>query len=314
MKYLFQIMIIFLISACVKEVETDIPEHEPTLVVDGVIRTGEAPFVILSKSSDIYAATDLNSMLETFQSGASITVSDGTSSIVLDEVCANDLPPGAEQAFAEFFDLDVSELPSLELCIYTDITGNFMGEIGKTYSISIEFEDEIYEASSDILEPLPLDNLFWKEEEDAENFGFSWFTISDPPGQFDAYFWETKRINTNAEGEPLDQNFKPTFAPAFDDTFFDGLTFDFAFENPHNFDNSDLPAQQRGLYERGDTVVVRFSKIDEAVFDFMEKKYTQLQSGGSPFAAPINLPSNFNNGAKGVWAAYSPVYDTLVCE
>lgn len=314
MKYLLHISIVIILSACVKEVEVDIPQHEPSLVVDGVIRTDEVPFVILSKSSDIYAPTDLNSMLETYQNGATITVSDGINSIELDEVCANDLPPGAEQAFAEFFDLDASQLPSLELCIYTDISGNFIGEIGKTYSISIEFENEIYEATSKILEPLPLDSLFWKEEEDSENFGFSWFTISDPPGQFDAYFWETKRINKNDEGEPLDQSFKPAFAPAFDDTFFDGLTFDFAFENPHNFDDSDLPVQQRGLYERGDTVVVRFSKIDEAVFDFMEKKYTQLQSGGSPFAAPINLPSNFNNGAKGVWAAFSPVYDTLICE
>jgi hypothetical protein len=45
----------------------------------------------------------------------------------------------------------------------------------------------------------------------------------------------------------------------------------------------------------------------------MEKKYTQLFSAGNPFATPTNIPSNIKGGAMGVWAGYSPRFDTLIC-
>ena len=47
--------------------------------------------------------------------------------------------------------------------------------------------------------------------------------------------------------------------------------------------------------------------------EYMEKKYTQMYSAGNPFATPINLPTNIVGGALGIWAGYSPWYDTLIC-
>jgi hypothetical protein len=44
-----------------------------------------------------------------------------------------------------------------------------------------------------------------------------------------------------------------------------------------------------------------------------EKKYNQIFSGGSPFGEPTNIPTNIEGGALGIWVAYSPWVDTLVC-
>lgn len=300
-------------SNCSKEVNIDIPSHEEKLVVDGRIETDGFPVVLLSKSNDIYGETDANQVLQNFESGAVVAVSDGTNEVVLNEICSNNLPPAIAEAFASFFGIEESELGNFDLCLYTTTNPAVKGVVGKTYTLNISHEGKNYEASTTLLPPVPLDAIYWKEDPDNPDNGFCWATLSDPAGQEDAYYWEAKRIHVNEEGNPTDELFQNTFNPAIKDDFFDGLTFDFAYENPQGFSDESLAENERGYYQRQDSVVVKFSKIDIDVYDFMEKKYNQLQTGGSPFATPLNLPSNVSNGARGVWAGYSTTYDTLYC-
>ena len=314
MKKLIYIAILStMISSCTKEVLVDIPESEEKLVVDGRIETGEPPVILLTRSNNIYDETSGNLLLESLVSGATVTVSDGSNSVVLDEICSQSLPPGTEEAIASFLNIDPQELEDVNICFYSTTNTAIYGQIGKTYNLEIDFEGEQYNSTTQILQPHILDSLYWKEDPDNPDNGYSWMTLTDPAGQFDAYFWECRRINLSGDGEPIDDRYRTTFNPAFDDAFFDGLTFDFAYENPFNF-NQETPPEERGFYQRGDTVVVKFSKINKPVYEFMEMKYTQLQTGGSPFATPSNLPSNISNGALGVWAGYSPNYDTLICD
>lgn len=314
MKKLIYIAILStVILSCTKEVLVDIPESEEKLVVDGRIETGEPPVILLTRSNNIYDETSGNLLLESLVSGATVTVSDGSNSVVLDEICSQSLPPGTEEAIASFLNIDPEELENVNICFYSTTNTAIYGQVGKTYNLDIDFEGEQYNSTTQILQPHILDSLYWKEDPDNPDNGYSWMTLTDPAGQFDAYFWECRRINLNSDGEPIDDRYRTTFNPAFDDAFFDGLTFDFAYENPFNF-NQETPPEERGFYQRGDTVVVKFSKINKPVYEFMEMKYTQLQTGGSPFATPSNLPSNISNGALGVWAGYSPNYDTLICD
>jgi hypothetical protein len=115
-------------------------------------------------------------------------------------------------------------------------------------------------------------------------------------------------------GNERDALFTTTFNPVFDDEFFNGTTFDFPYENPMSFGNPSIPAQYRGYYKKGDSVVIRFSRIDRDVYEYFEKKYVQINNGGSPFSVPANIPSNIKGGALGIWAGYSPHYDTLICK
>lgn len=301
--------LILLISSCTKEVTVDIPGYEEKIVIDGRIETGQPPIVLLSRSKEVYAPTDVDAFLNGYISGAVVTVSDGTTTVVLDEICSDNLPPGTEELAAAMLGIPVDQLQNYSICAYTTFNTAVWGQVGKTYTLTVSFEGKTYSAQTRIMNPTALSSLYWQPEPGLTNHGFSWATLSDPGGQFDAYFWEANIIG-NAFGDTTETGYTPTYSPVIDDEFFDGLTFDFWYENPFGFDNT--PDSIRGMYSLGDTVVIKFSKIDPTVYEFYEKKYAQLQTAGNPFATPTNIPTNLSNGALGIWAGFSPTFDTLV--
>lgn len=300
------------ISSCTKEVTIDIPGYEEMLVIDGRIETNQPPFVLLSTSKEVYAPTDLNSFLNGFISGATVTVSDGTTTVVLDEICSDNLPPGSEPTVAALLGVPESELANYHICGYTTFNSAIWGQVGKTYDLTVEYDGQTFTASTTIVQPTYLNSVFWKPDEGYTDRGYSWANLTDQAGQFDAYKWEVKRIATDTAGNPVDNNFTPTFSPVIDDEFFDGLTFDFYYENPFA-QGPEVPDDELFYFMYGDTVVIKFSKMDKNVYEYMEKKYTQLATAGNPFATPTNIPSNIEGGALGVWAGYSPTFDTLIC-
>lgn len=305
--------VLMLLMGCTKEVTIDIPGYEEQLVIDGQIETGQPPFVLLSKSKEVYAPTDIDAFLNGYITGAIVTVSDGTTTVQLEELCSSNLPPGTEEIAAAMFGISVEDLANYNICAYTTFNTAIWGQVGKTYTLTVTFEGKTYTAETSIVQPSSFDNLYWKAEPETPNHGLSWVTLSDPPDQFDAYRWEVKRINTNPDGTTVDAGFTPTFSPVFSDEFFNGLTFDFGYENPHAT-GPNVPEEYRFLYPIGDTVVIKLSKMDRNVYEFLEKKYTQLSTAGNPFATPTNIPNNITGGALGVWAGYSPSFDTLVCQ
>ena len=302
--------IVFLLgftSSCTKEVQIDIPGFEEKIVIDGRIETNLPPIVLISKSKEIYAPTDVDAFMNGFISDAVVTMSDGTNTVQLDVICSDDLPPGTEEIAAAMLGIPADQLANYSICAYTTMDSNFWGEVGKSYTLTVSHEGQQYVAKTAILNPTPLNKTFWKPEPNLVNHGFSWAELSDPANVFDAYFWEVRRL----DGENSDGNFKTVYSPATDDEFFDGLTFEFWYENPYGRDMAD---SVRFMYERGDTVIIKMSKIDRDAYEYFEKKYMQLQTAGNPFASPTSIPSNFNNGALGVWAGFSPSFDTLICE
>ena len=314
MKHTFYIALTLLIfSSCTKEVEIDIPGYAEELVIDGVIETNAPPFVMISKTKDIYAPTDIDAFLNGFVSGATVTVSDGTNTVVLDEWCSDNLPPGAGPIAAQMFGISESELANYHICAYLTLDPSMSGQVGKTYLLTVELDGNTYEASTAIVQPTYFDSVWWKPEPSTPNHGFSWVYLTDPPTKGDAYKWEVKRINIGMDGEPIDQNFKVPFSPVFNDQFFNGLAFEFAYENPFAFE-TETPEEYLGLYPLGDTVVIKFSKMDAQVYEYLEKKYLQIQTAGNPFSTPTNIPNNISGGALGVWAGFSPSYDTLICQ
>lgn len=315
MKLIIKIIaIIFLLQSCTKEVKIDIPGYEEKIVIDGSITTGQPPLVILSKSKDIYAPTDQAAFLSGFISGATVTVSDGTTTVQLDEICSDDLPAGTEEIAAEIFGVTVDELANYHLCAYTSFNEAIWGEVGKTYTLTVVVEGKTYTSETTIESPTGLDNSFWKADDKYPEYGYSWATLSDPADKYDTYMWEVKKINLGTDGQPVDQFFTKTYAPVFDDVFFNGLTFDFFYENPMSYQDTTLESQYQGYYHLGDTVVIKLSKMDRNVYDYYEKKYVQLTTAGNPFATPTNIPTNIVGGALGVWAGFSPSFDTLICQ
>ncbi len=302
-KIAFLSLLIMGLNSCSKEVKIDIPGFEEQVVIDGSIETGTPAIIFLSNTRDIYAPTDINSYLSGFISGATVTVSNGSITDTLTEICTDNLPAGFESIAEEFFGLPIDQLVNLHLCAY--VSTGLVGEVGKTYTLKVIHNDKTYTSSTKIENPTALDNFFWKEQTNLPGYGFSWAKITDSPVMGDAYRWEVKNLGDLFYSKP--------FQPFTDDRFYNGLTFEFSVENPMSFRDSTIEDQYRGYYKLGDTIVVKFSKLGKKEFQFFEKKYNQIYSGGNPFATPTNIPTNIEGGALGIWAGFSPWYDTLIC-
>ena len=289
--------------SCSKEVKIDIPGFDEQIVIDGSIETGTPAIIFLSNSKDIYAPTDINSYLSGFISGATVTVSNGTITDTLTEICTDNLPAGFESIAAAFFGLPIEQLVNLHLCAY--VSTGIVGEVGKTYTLNVLYNNKTYTSSTKIENPTALDNLFWRDQVNLPGYGFSWAKITDSPVMGDAYRWEVKNLGDLFYSKP--------FQPFTDDRFYNGKTFEFSVENPMSFKDQTIENQYKGYYKLGDTIVVKFSKLGKKEYQFFEKKYNQIYSGGNPFATPTNIPTNIEGGALGIWAGFSPWYDTLIC-
>ena len=302
-KIAFLSLLIMGLNSCSKEVKIDIPGFEEQVVIDGSIETGTPAIIFLSNTRDIYAPTDINSYLSGFISGATVTVSNGSITDTLTEICTDNLPAGFESIAEEFFGLPIDQLVNLHLCAY--VSTGLVGEVGKTYTLKVIHNDKTYTSSTKIENPTALDNFFWKEQTNLPGYGFSWAKITDSPVMGDAYRWEVKNLGDLFYSKP--------FQPFTDDRFYNGLTFEFSVENPMSFRDPTIEDQYKGYYKLGDTIVVKFSKLGKKEYQFFEKKYNQIYSGGNPFATPTNIPTNIEGGALGIWAGFSPWFDTLIC-
>ena len=311
--FLLIILVLFAaLQSCSKEVEIDIPGYVAEIVVDGTIETNQHPLVLLSTSADIYSATDLSSYLLGFVYDAQVEVICDNDTFDLALYNISDLPLESQYKLAEMFRLKKhSELLQIPIVVYSNTS--LVGEVGKEYALHIQHDSKEYIGSTKIVPPTPLDSLYWKLEPETIEYGYSWAVLSDQPNQFDGYKWEVKRTNIKPNGEPKDDIFKRGRGGYFDDQYFDGMSFEFFYENPMNRKDSTHLKEYKRYYRIGDTVVVKFSKMDENVFSYYNAKLNQIVNSGNPFSTPINAPSNMSEGALGVWAGYSPHFDTLYC-
>jgi hypothetical protein len=312
-KLIVCLFLLLLFFSCSKEVEIEIPGYKEQLVVEGRIETDGFPLVMLSKSQDVYSSTDLLAYLGSFISDATVSVSDGQQTIVLEVFNISDLPVESQKTIAEMLKLELHEVVFLPIPIFSTAVQCIKGEVGKTYTLTIEEGGKTYTGKTILLPPVPLQQSYWKPSSDNPEYGLVVGRLSDPPNQYNAYKWEAKRITPQANGEPLDTLFRRAPGSYFDDRFFDGITFEFDTYNRQRRKDESHLEEFRRYYRLGDIVVAKFSRLDRDVFEFYNKMNEQQENMGNPFAVPVNAPSNIS-GALGVWAGVSTWFDTIVCE
>ena len=304
---------VFLLIAffsCTKEVNIDIPNYQNQLVVDGIIETGGNPIVLLSQSANIYETSDLAAYLSRFVYDAQLNVISGNDTFPLSLFTIAELPIDSQKKVAEMLRLDWNEALLLPIKVYSSTA--LIAQANMSYTLEIKYQGKSFKGTTHLPNPTPLDSIYWKPVAGNMEYGYSWARLSDPANQFDGYKWEVKRINVKANGEELDNIYKRGYGGFFSDQFFDGQTIEFYYENPLKRKDTTHLKEFKRMYRLGDSVVVKFSKMDQQVFTFYDKKYAQLNSASSPFSTPINVPSNIP-GLLGVWAGFSPCYDTLYC-
>lgn len=260
-----------LTTSCTEEIPLDLNNQEfQRLVVEGwFTNRAEAQTVELTLTSDYFANEEAPRV-----TGANVSVTDGTETFQLTETSAG---------------------------IY-QTESNVKGEIGKTYTLQIEYDGEFYEASSTMKRISEIDSLqyvmdeeYAEDEPDETDIYYLLMYVQEPQGVGDFYMWETF-VNGVNKTDTLDNVWFES------DEFVDGN-----YINGLEMDNV--------YFAMGDTVRLQMRGIPEETLDFFVAVMLETVWRGGPFdGPPANIPSNVSNGAVGHFSAASVVSKEIVVE
>lgn len=278
--FLIVSFLLMLVVACEKDIKVNLPEYKEKLVVEASIETGQPAQVFLSVTAPYFGNVSLADPTQFFIKGALVTVTDGFQTDTLKEVDPN--------------------------TGYWYVGTKIFGQVGGSYQLSINAKGKTYNAFTSILNPIALDSIYFKWEEDS--LGFMWGHLTEPAGSGNCYRWFAKRY-------ARDLFYAAPMNSAFDDKFVDGKSFDFAYERPAqpNQQQAYNDDPNRWYYKVGDTVVVKFCTIGRNELEFWQSYYSNQISNGNPFSAPTNIQSTITGGdAIGAFCGYSPSFDTII--
>lgn len=306
--------------SCEKEIDVDLPDVVSRTVVEGTIEPGLPPVVLLSRSQGYFDPTDLTTLEDLYITGATCEVSNGSTTVTLDEVCAADLPEELLEQVADILGFSPEVLSAVNICAYTSLFNtDIWGEEGKTYTLNIDVEGEQLSSTTKINQVVELDSTWFELSGNSDSLGFLHAIITDPDTTGNAYRWFAQRLNRYPDwsehaGEVKDASMIAPLGSVALDEFFNGLNFEFAYfrGTTTGEPKTDDLNEEAGFYKVGDTVAVRGCVIDFAAYNFIYAFETQAANQGSPFAVPSNLPSNVEGGL-GAFIGYGVFNDTIIC-
>ncbi len=308
------------ILSCQKAIEVDLPEVEQEYVVEGRIETNSPPIVILTETQGYFDEASVESVFGTFIHGATITMtSSNGGSFLLTEICSSNIPDSLLDDVSALTGIPAESLSLFDYCVYTSLDPSAVGEENVFYQLEIDVDGHQMSSHTKIPGSVPLDSTWFEVEGDLDSLGFVWAYLTDPDTVGNYYRWYAQRINLHTfgveEGTVKDPFPIAPFGSIFDDKFFNGLTFDFAYNRGEigNLEGQDDEGPEEGYFKSGDTVVVKFCSTTRENFLYIRALENQAATAGSPFASPGNLPFNIEGGI-GVWAGYAPAFDTVICE
>jgi hypothetical protein len=311
MKVWGALLLLFITFSCTKEVNIDIPGFKPELVVEGTIEAGGFPIVLLSQSASVYQETTfLEAYVNSFITSAEVKVVVDNDTIPLELFYIADLPIESQKKFAEMLRFDWPEIAMVPIQVYSSTT--LQGIACKTYELLIDYNQKSYSAITLLPQPVGFAGLNFLPLEENQEYGVIKALLNDPI-EANFYKCEYKRIQ-DFEGQPMDLLFKRSRRGYFRDRYFNGGTVDFDFSSNLKRRDSTHLKKFEDYFRKGHLVVFKLSTMDKNVYDFFRRKRTQLDNNNSPFSSPVNLVSNVKGGALGVWAGYTPTYDTVYCQ
>lgn len=281
------------VTSCEKDITIKTKAQEPQLVVEAIIENNEFPLVFLSNSLDYFGQISPQQVANSFVSGATITINNGTITHTLREYAQ----PIGGGITVKFYSADA-----------LNPTTAFVGQVNKTYKLAITTGGKSYTASTTI--PIinrRIDSFWWANVPQIADTNWKRIFIKayDPPGLGDNIRYYTKR------------NSEPFYAgvptSAFDDAFIDGTQYEFEIIRGVDRNNARPDGIYSQYFKRGDTVTFKTSQIDKATYDFWRTMEYNYQSIGNPFSTPIKVLSNIKGApALGYFGGYGAQFHTLI--
>ncbi len=287
LKYFTPFLLIFLVVACEREIQIDLPSSQNLIVVEGNIEAGKRPVILLTRNQGFFESfpIDLESFVEEFViQDAEVKLSNGIITETLQ------------------FTLDFNNYP------FFYYTGSIItGEVGKTYTLEIIAEGQTLTSSTTLPDSVPIDSAWFELnpfDVNEDSLGVSYLTIMDPDTFGNAYRLFAKR---NSELQ-----FFPVPGSSFNDDFVNGqrVTF-FTGRGDEPFAATDTFVPNEFFYTLGDTMFFKFATMGRKEYDFYSTLDAAINSNGNPFASPTLVKSNINGGL-GVWVGMSVSYDTVI--
>ncbi len=294
-KLLLSVFLLIFLASCEKNIDIDLVDSSGKIVVDAYVEAGLPPYLILSRSEAYFSPIGQNTINNLPERAAVILISNGIDTVRMTEI---DTVINGVSLGGFYMALDsISLLPTM------------IGIPGTSYSLLIiTSKGEEVRSETLLPEPVALDSVWFKVQENLDSMGFAWARLSDPDTLGNYYRWFAKRLNK-------DDQFLTPFGSVFEDKFINGQQFDFAY-NRGSIQNSEAEEDENdeaGFYKKGDTVVVKFCTIGRGTYEFWRDAENQLANNGSPFAVPSNVKSNIRGG-RGLFAAYTATYDTIIAK
>jgi len=284
-------------TACEEEFIPEISTDPEDIVVEGFIEGGEQPtppYVILTKSLPFFSEINNDEFNNLFVHDAIVTVTEGSNTATLSEICLDALTPEQQILVGSLFGIDTDSI-AVNFCVYIDLGFSMMGAIGKSYDLKIEVENKTITARTTIPEHVPLDSLTFVKPAGEVSDGLREMLcyIQDDPDLTSYY-----RYFTQVDDGPL----TPGFNSVFDDLFFNGQAFDFPLSKGEPR-TAEFDPETFGLYNVGETATLKWCNIDDEHYRFWETLEFNASNQG-PFSNYTRVDSNVEGGL-GIWGGYS---------
>lgn len=304
--YFFIVM--FMLSSCEEPFVPENLQQQPQIVVEGFIEAGDGAnpaYLVMTKTLPFLSNISSETLNNNYISGAKVTLSDGSKTINLTELCFKDLPPALKTEAAKILGFKVADNAFIpNVCFYADLNVAMPGQAGKTYQIEILTEGKKITASTTIPMPVSLDSLRFIPNAGANQDSFLLLTskLADPKNQQNFYRYQVKM----GDGPFI----TPGGGSLFDDRLFNGQNFRLNLPRPGG-DGESFNITTFGLYPVGKETTVRWINMDQSLFDFWNTLEFSINNQG-PFSTYTRVKTNVK-GALGVWGGlYAKNYKLIV--
>ena len=266
---LFSLSLLNLFS-CSEENAVAYAEYLPKIVVEGWIENGTTATVMLSSSASFNHELDTTYLLQQVIKSAKVSVSNG------------------EQTELLILGTDNRYLPP-----YAYYGTSIKGEVGKTYTLRIEYDDQVLTAETYIPEPVALEDYWMVKDPLADDVGHIHIKFKNTS---DLFYQVATRV------EFIETVFTPCLYGNFSSEQFEKNE---SVSIQINKGPILYPKVQFETYFTvWDIVHLKFRTQAKSGYDFWTSWQNEVLNAQNPiFPASTNLKSNIKGGI-GVWCGY----------
>ena len=277
-----------LLCACSKDIEIEQIPYTPKIVIDGWIKNDGYASVYITKSSPYLSNYDSASIMDIFINYAKVTVtnSKGESEILTLFREDNFFPP------------------------FVYRSTQLKGEVGETYELTVEVEQEVITAETSIVTPPNITLLNMSSISDSTAMINA--VIAVPTGETYVY----NRIKIVGYENNLHAAYMPLykFESTTEERFISYKIPRKKEPDPLHLNTIKYPNEVVHEYQTTDEVIVEISTIDEASFNTLNALYIDKLNSNSPFSFASEGTSTNINGGIGHWTGISSFHKVLTID